>query len=257
MRCAKCAAEIPDSVQFCPQCGQTIQSAGAAVQLDFKGTGLQLLGWILLAAVSILVVIPAAWVSAATGRWICRNLKFSDSTTAAFRGTGGQVVGWFILYIAVVIGYQVASFATAREGVGVTLFLLLIYFVLLAGIALKLMGWFVSNVELSSGPPLSFTGTYGGLLGWYLLTSVSMFTIVGWAWVTAAMYRWFARNARGAGIEFQFHGKGHQILWRTVVVILASLLIVPIPWIAVWLMRWMVQNVSLTRSAGASAPASA
>src|SRR5712692_5629184 len=102
MTCPACAAAIPDNSTFCPQCGKTIQSAGGVVHVDFLGTAMQLLGWVLLVIVSACVVIPLAWVYAAMGRWYCRNMKLSDGTTAAFRGTGGQIVGWAILYMAVV-----------------------------------------------------------------------------------------------------------------------------------------------------------
>jgi uncharacterized membrane protein YjgN (DUF898 family) len=161
------------------------------------------------------------------GRWYCRNLKFSDGTTAAFRGTGGQLVGWAILYLAVVIGFQVANRAAANEGIGLVLLLLVVYIVVIAAIALQLINWFVSNVELSPGGSLAFTGTYGGLLGWNLLVLISVYSIIGWAWASAAMYRWFARNTHGQGIEFQFHAKGHQILWRVLVYILTAYSLFP------------------------------
>jgi uncharacterized paraquat-inducible protein A len=255
MNCPGCAAEIPDNSNPCPRCGQTIQSATSHVQLDFGGTAMQLLGWILLSVAATLVVVPLAWVQAAINRWFCRNLRFSDGTTAVFRGTGGQVVGWMILYIVVVVGFQVANRQAAKLGLGLSLLLFVVYVLAIAAIALPLIRWSVSNLELSSGPPLSFTGAYVGFLGWYLLLLISFFTIIGWAWAGAGMYRWYARNIHGQGIEFQFHGKGHQILWRTLVCALASVLIIPIPWITLWFMRWCVQNVSMTRGASAAAAA--
>ena len=261
MNCPACASEIPDNSQLCPRCGQTIPSARAAVQLDFGGTAMQLLGWLLLAIVSALVVIPLAWVYAATGRWVCRNVKFSDGTTAAFRGTGGQILGWIILYLAVIIGFQFANTAIARQpslaGLALLPLLFVVYIAALVAILLKIIGWVVSNVELSSGPPLSFTGTFMELVGWNLLIVLSAVTIIGWAWATGALYRWYARNTRGQGIEFQLLGKGHQILWRTLVTVLASMLIIPIPWMYLWLMRWFVQNFSMTRSTDTAAVAAA
>jgi uncharacterized membrane protein YjgN (DUF898 family) len=254
MTCPACASEIPDNSTFCPRCGQTIQSAGGVVHADFVGTAMQLLGWVLLSIISACVLIPVAWVYAATGRWFCRNLKFSDGTTAAFRGTGGQIVGWVVLYLVVAIGFQVANRIAAKEGnIGLVLLLLVVYIVAISAIALQLIKWYVSMVELSPGGSLTFTGTYGGLIGWYLLVGISVYSIIGWAWASAAMYRWFARNTHGAGVEFEFHGKGHQILWRVLVYVLTCILIIPIPWMALWLMRWLVQNVTMTRSASAVA----
>jgi uncharacterized membrane protein YjgN (DUF898 family) len=255
MTCPACSREIPDLSASCPYCGHTIELGKARVQLDFSGTAVQVLGWILLTIVASLVVVPLAWVQAAVNRWLCRNLKFSDGTTATFRGAGAQVVGWIILYAVVAIPYLFANRQAMRIGFGPSLLLQVAYYAATLAITLKLINWSVSNVELSSGPPLSFTGTYLQFLGWYFLLLLSIFTIVGWAWVTAAMYRWFARNTRGQGIEFQFHGEGHQILWRVLVAALASVLIVPIPWMVLWLLRWGVQNVSLTRSGSVAAVA--
>ena len=252
MNCPGCGAEIPDNSNLCLRCGQMIQPAQASVQLDFGGTAMQLFGWMLLAIVATLVVVPLAWVQAAMNRWFCRSLKFSDGTTATFRGTGGQVVGWMILYLVVIVGYQVANSQAAKAGIVSSLLLLVVYFFALPAIILKLIGWSVSNVEFGAGPPLSFTGTYGGFVGWYLLLVISPFTIIGWAWAIAGMYRWYARNTHGQGIEFRFHGQGQQILWRTLVFALASVLIIPIPWMALWFMRWFVQNTSFTRSASAA-----
>jgi uncharacterized membrane protein YjgN (DUF898 family) len=253
MRCAACAAEIPDSFNHCPHCGRTMEPAKASVRLDFGGTGTQALGWILLYIVASLAVIPLAWVQAAVNRWFCRNLKFGDGAKATFRGTGGQVVGWIILYFVVAVVFQLANRRAPNPGIGLSILLLILYLIPTLAITLKLIHWFVSNVELSSGPPLTFTGDYGQFLGWYFLLLLSGFTIIGWAWVVAAMYRWFARNTRGPGMEFQFQGKGHQILWRALVAALASVLIVPIPWMVLWLLRWGVQNVSFTRSGSVAA----
>src|SRR6266852_4777970 len=122
-------------------------------------------------------------------------------------------VGWVILYMVVAIGFQVANRMADKE-LGLILLLFAVYLVAISAIALQLISWYVSSVELSPGPQLTFTGTYAQLLGWYLLVGISIYSIIGWAGASAAMYRWFARNTRGAGVEFQFQGKGHQILWR-------------------------------------------
>ena len=152
----------------------------------------------------------------------------------------------------VIVAFYVAYQKELNVGIQVPLSLQVMYYAVIAAIELKLIGWFVSNVEFSAGPPLSFTGTYQVLLGWDLLLFLSAFTIIGWAWASTGVYRWVARNTQGEGIQFRFHGQGHQILWRTLVFALVSVLIIPIPWIALWLIRWHVQNISFTRSADAS-----
>ena len=61
MNCSGCGSEIPLNFVVCPRCGKKIQPANAVVQLDFSGTAMQLLGWMLLTGVATLVVVPLAW----------------------------------------------------------------------------------------------------------------------------------------------------------------------------------------------------
>ena len=134
-----------------------------------------------------------------------------------------------ILYLVFDVGFQIANPHAYKTSILLGLWLLMIYMAAIPAILLKLIVWFVSNLEFSAGPPLSFTGTYPGLLGWNLLVMISCITIIGWAWASAGMYRWFARNTHGQGLEFRFHGEGHQILWRNFVFAMSCVLIIPIP----------------------------
>src|SRR5579862_382915 len=190
MKCPNCGLLNHDASLRC-DCGydfqtQTMQRSFVeppthGYGIDFVGTSMQMLGWILLTIVASLIVVPLAWVYAAVGRWLFRNLRFSDSTTAAFRGTGGQIVGWLILYAVFSIALQIANIEMRRTGIGPVVLVYAIFFLGILAVLLKLTRWFVSNVELHSGPPLSFTGTYLGILGWYLLMMISFVTIIGWA----------------------------------------------------------------------------
>lgn len=208
---------------------------------------MQTLGWMLLATAASLLIVPFAWVQAAMHRWVCRNLRFSDGTTARFQGTGGQMVGWLVLYFIIVIGFQVINLRITIHGVSSHILLLAGYISALAGTALVILRWSISNVELSSGERLTFRGSYMELMGWYVLTMVSVFSLIGWAWVSAAMYRWIARNTRGDEVEFTFHGKGHEMLCGIVVFALLSIFIFPIPWMIVGVIQWMVECTTLTR----------
>lgn len=250
MNCLHCNAEIPVDSVLCPSCGRCIDhSNSSVVRLDFGGTAGQLAGYMLLSAVASLVIIPLAWVNVAIQRWFCRNLKFSDGSSASFAGKGEQIVGWFILYITIVVGFQVLNFKIPDSAIGSRLLLLAGYALAITGIGLILLRWTVSKVELSIGPKLSFEGTYGEFIGWYALLLLSFLTVIGWAWASAGMYRWMARSTRGSGIQFAFHGKGHQLLWRTLVCGLLCLFIIPIPWMIIALMQWVVENITMTRSA--------
>ena len=92
---------------------------------------------------------------------------------------------------------------------------------------------------------IAFRGSFWSYLGWYLLTIISVITIIGWAWVTAAWIRWICRHIDGTRREVVFNGSGWEILWRTVVFSLLAGLIIPIPWVLAWYTRWFVSQFAL------------
>jgi hypothetical protein len=217
------------------------------VSLTFTGEVLQALLWIVLSIVGGLLCVPLAWVNVAIARWICRHTAFSDGTTAEFHGTGGEVVVWHILLFLVSGGQQLAIFRTdPGDYASMVSIFSLTYFVIIA-ILLTLLKWFVYNLRLTPGPHLVFTGSFAGLLGWYVLLAVSGITIVGWAWVAVAMYRWISRHVKGDGVAIEFRASGLEFLWRAAVTILGSVFIVTIPYLTLWFMRWMIGQFVLIR----------
>jgi hypothetical protein len=217
------------------------------VRLSFNGGPLQAAGWILLSILGGLLCIPLAWVNAAIARWACRNTEFSDGTTAEFRGTGGEVVVWHVLLFLVTGGQQLALIRTDPSDYGSMVSIFSLSYFLIIGIILMLLKWFVYNLRLSSGPHLTFTGSYPGLLGWYVLIAVSGITIIGWAWAAVAMYRWMARNVKGDGIALEFRATGLEFLWRALVTGIGSVFIVTIPFLTIWFARWLIGNIVLLR----------
>ena len=134
--------------------------------------------------------------------------------------------------------------------------------------------WFVAGIKLTGGPDLHFTGRYFPLLGWTLLIGVSLLTIIGWAWVSTAFFRWLAINVEGDAVGFEFEGSGWGFLWRMSVVVglpFACILILALngitwawSWVAItpWILltwtlviRWYVGNtvmIKVTTSTGAA-----
>lgn len=217
------------------------------VQLEFKGTALQYAGWMLLALVAAIPAVPLAWVLAAMARWLCRNTKFSDGTTVEFRGTGGEIAVWSVFLVGIAVGQQFMLRGVAEEGLAATMAVAIAGMGLMLYILLMLTKWFFYNLKISPGPALQFSGSYLSLLGRSLLVALLAFTIVGWAWGVAVLYRWMAESVKGRGMRFEFHGQWHEILWRALVTTLGGLPIVTIPFLKIWLMRWLAQNVTMTR----------
>lgn len=213
-------------------------------RIEFKGTGFQALGWGLLAGVLSLFVIPAAWGAVAFYRWFVSNISFSDGTQASFEGRGGQV--WVYFVIAMLLGF-VPQLSRAVEDPAASLFVSLGLPILLlpisAAVWLKIIRWFFSSIRLSCGTNLNFNGSYVPYLGWMLLVTLSVYTIIGWAWASVAMLRWVCRNIEGGDNQVVFIGSGWGFLWRGFLAALASIFIIPAPWMAVWIVRWFSRNI--------------
>ncbi|MBV9970594.1 MAG: hypothetical protein JO228_11470, partial [Xanthobacteraceae bacterium] len=122
-------------------------------------------------------------------------------------------------------------------------FLELVTVVLSWILGVLLLKWICAHVGTPDARlELSFDGGYLPFIGWNLLLALSVITIIGWAWVMKYMLQWICRNVHGTA-AFDFTGTGLAILWRTIVVVLLSILIIPIPWMMQWYTRWMLSQV--------------
>jgi hypothetical protein len=135
----------------------------------------------------------------------------------------------------------------ASSEFGGAIAILLIGQVLAAGIGYSLLKWVVFNMRLSTGPQLTFIGSFPKLLGWNLLLLLSYCTVVGWAWVAVALIRWIASETKGQGVAFEFRASPVEFLWRGLVTILGILAIVTIPYSLAWFYRWLTSNVVFIR----------
>jgi len=215
-------------------------------RIEFSGTGIQALGWGLLAGLLSLLIIPAAWGAVFWNRWFVRNLKFSDGTQASFEGRGEEV--WWYFAIASLLGF-LPQLSRAIDDPTAALFVSIgLPFLLLpitAAVMLQIVRWFFSKIRLSCGTNLRFTGNYGQYLGWLLLVNISFFTIIGWAWAYVAMLRWVCRNIEGGRNKLVFNGGGWGLLWRSILACPASIAIIPIPWVWLWVLRWVIENMAI------------
>jgi hypothetical protein len=203
------------------------------VHLELWGKAVQVLGWLLLMLVAAILIVPAAWALAAVCRWFVRKLRFSDGRTANFTGRGGEIVGWWVLGALAggirnrLFGFHIVNIDLVRIDFptnSVEDALLGLVQLLLGTLATwMIIRWFVSHVEFDSGERFRFEGGYGLFLAWEVFVGL---LAIGWAWGLAGMYRWMAESTRSPKSMLRFYGKGHQILWRTLVALLLCILII-------------------------------
>jgi hypothetical protein len=139
-----------------------------------------------------------------------------------------------------------------------------------AAIWFKITRWFIANISLSCHTNLNFKGSllhylgwqlllslpfftfmgwplFGHYLGWQLYASISLFNLLSWPWVVASMTRWFCRNIQAGDNQLEFQGGGWDILWRFILACLFTILIIPIPWVYAWFIRWYVSKLAIIK----------
>ena len=243
--CTSCGTRLIPGAGFCPSCGTRVDGLdagpavvrpdhqGGPVALGFLGTGLQLLGTGIVAFILMILIIPYGWGISLLSGWYVKNLSFSDGRTATFTGRGSQI--WF--YVFLFIFSSILNVIPVIGGI--------IGWLVSIRLQLGLVRWFSSNIHLSTGHTLGFEGKYWPFVGWYILLTVSVITIIGWAWVASAGMRWLCRKVDMGQEHLEFEGSGIEFLWRGFVVLFGSILIITIPWVFVWYLGWITRNVSI------------
>lgn len=204
--------------------------------------GLKMMLWY----ISILGI-PVGWLY--TYRWMFRNVVLPSGTKVSFTGTVGQAY-WFFLATAVLAllkRYDPTSVEFFNQGpILVWIAAVGWSFALLVGQALvyrDLYEWTCTNVAFSSGAHLTFKGRDWPYIWWTIALILSIFTIVGWAWVETAFLRWQLKNTDATGHRLTFRGGGLSLLWRTMLALVASFAILPIPWMVACLYRWVIESI--------------
>lgn len=186
--------------------------------------------------IGLLLIIPAPWALVWYMNWLVPCMQVPGRPNLSFTGSAMTIVPWY--FGAVVLAIAVAF-------VGSELLSNLMFLVQMA-LYWLLMKWVLANLA-SSGQPLgiSFSGSIWAYLGWSILGVLSIFTIIGWAWVYVAWLRWVCRNIQGTRREVFFIGAGLDFLWRAIVAAIASCFIIPIPWMYRWMSRWLASQTVL------------
>jgi GYF domain 2 len=218
-----------------------------------------LIGRTLLVILGQITIIPAPWIMTSFYKWFIENIELPEGRRTGFNGQPMDIWYIFMLY-AFVAGYS----GYIIDYVFTYIFLYLPFFyafweistiltplikvVIIVVLLLIILKWVVQNTvwEGQTGP-LNFTGSYLGMLGWYVFTAIAVFTIIGWAWVAAAWMRWMCRHLVGGAERLVFTATGWEILWRTWLFAISCFFIIPIPWTLHWITRWYISQFALSR----------
>jgi hypothetical protein len=183
----------------------------------------------------MLLIIPMPWVVTMYCRWLVSCVRVPGRPNLSFTGRPVELM-WFY---AVVILFAGAAWSQSQLANFVTNIVILVLYWLF-------IKWFVANIS-SDGQPvgLRFSGSFWGYFGWNLLAGISILTIIGWAWAYVAQIRWLCRRVEGTRRAVVFNGSGLEFLWRSLVALLVSMLIIPMPWMYRWMARWLVSQIAL------------
>jgi hypothetical protein len=207
---------------------------GGALSIDFEI--LEFTWRSLVLFVGLIFVIPAPWVLVWYLKWLVPRVSVPGRPNLNFEGNAITIAAWFF-------GFVVLAVLVGLSGVR-----LLSNLMVLVDIALYwlFVRWFVANIS-SNGQPLGlrFTGSPWGFLGYSLLAALAVLTIVGWAWVYVAQLRWMCRHIEGTRREVVFNATGLELLWRSIVLAIACVFIIPIPWMYRWYAQWMASQTVL------------
>jgi hypothetical protein len=200
-----------------------------------------LFGRSLLFVIGELLVVPAPWTATGFYRWMASRLHIAGRPNLGFTGQVGDI--W---YVFVALGLMSYAGLTGSS------YLPYILIPVQAFLSWMVVRWLAANLS-SNGErlPIEFKGSALGYVGWYLLMTISVITIIGWAWVTTAWMRWICRNIGGTHREVVFNATGWGVLWRTFLFALGCGFLIPIPWVLRWYTRWYVSQFALVERTAA------
>jgi hypothetical protein len=186
--------------------------------------------------IGLIFIIPAPWALVWYIRWLVPCVQVPGRPNLGFVGEAMTIVPWYFGALVLFVG-------VALTGIDLLNNLMFVVQIALYWLFTK---WFVANLASNEQPlGFSFSGSFWAYLGWSILAVISIITIIGWAWVYAAMLRWVCRNIQGTRREVAFIGTGLELLWRAIVAVIACLFIIPIPWMYRWMLRWLTSQTIL------------
>jgi hypothetical protein len=204
--------------------GKGKSSGGAALSADLPIWSF--LGYCVLLVVGSILVFPSPWIATAYYRWLAARIHVPGRSNLAFFGRADEI--WYVI---------IALGATVYIGL-VNDKLQYAVIPVQAALSWMLLRWVVSSLASNRRPlPIRFEGSIWVYIAFHVVSFIALLTVIGWAWV--------CRNLVGTRREVIFNGAGDQMLWRTIVLVLSSFLIIPIPWMLRWYATWFVSQIAL------------
>jgi GYF domain 2 len=207
---------------------------GGSLSIDFEI--LEFVWRSLVLFIGAVFVIPLPWALVMYCKWIVSCTHVPGRPNLTFEGQPLTILWWCLGAVVLIIALGLTGIQYVNA-LGYLIQLVLYW------LALK---WLIANIA-SNGQPLglSFSGSFWGYLGWSVLAVLSVFTIIGWAWVYTAQSRWICRHIEGTRRQAVFKASGLEYLWRGLVTAFACAFIIPIPWVVRWMMRWHASQFEL------------
>ena len=179
-----------------------------------------------------LLVIPSPWTSTMFRRYVATTTEGPDGRPFEFAGQPGDI--WWVF---VLIGLCELASQTDHGRIASLISI---------GLGFLVLRWFIGKLR-PCGQTLEFTGGFWPYIGFVFLSVLSVFTIVGWAWVSKAFIDWQCRNIAGP-VRFEFRGTAVEILWRGFAAFVGCMFVLPIPWLVAWIYRWGVSQVYINQA---------
>lgn len=260
--CPSCGAPYIGDAAFCSRCGAprtgalaTSPPAAVAGPVDkhfvFTGGALGLFGRVIAFGFGLFLIVPAPWIVCWFYRWLVGKIEGRYGTRLSFHGTPGSV--WVLTTLYGLLFLSGIAWGRFTGSNGEPNVWAEVGFQIANNLASIVIGYFFFRWMIGStavdGSRLTLTAGLGKYVGWMVLVMLATLTIIGWAWVACAMYRWLSGTVEGAPGRFTFTARGHQLLGRTLLYLLFCVPIVTIPWAIRWYLVWYVEQFRLEEGA--------
>jgi len=231
-------ATFVQSVHRAPASGVEtyLPAADGAAPLHSEADAWGLFWRIIVVVIGSLLIIPSPWTSTMYNRYLAVTTKTPEGNAMGFDGRPGDI--WWVFVLLGLCQWIGALSRFADRPVAVLSPLGSLLSIFLSYLVLR---WFVAKIR-PDGQTLAFKGGFWGYIGYILLMCLAVITIIGWAWVLKFFLAWVCRNIEGP-VRFEFRGTGWGILWRFFVAGVVSSVLVTIPWMMAWIVRWTVSQI--------------